>query len=108
MASEFRTQKVEETLMHLAAEFLQRESNRISLITVTGIKLADRYTKAVILLSVLPDHKAPEALDFVRRKRSEFKEYIKKHSKLQRLPLVDFEIDYGEKNRQRIEEISNQ
>ncbi len=104
--AQFRTQKIEETLMHLAAEFLQRESNRISLITVTGISLTNKFTKAVILLSVLPDHKAPEALDFVRRKRSEFKEYIKEHSKLQRIPLVDFEIDFGEKNRQRIEEIS--
>ena len=46
-------------------------------------------------------------LAFAKRKRSEFREYLKKHSALQRLPTVDFEIDYGEKNRQRIDEISN-
>ena len=106
--STFRTEKTEEMIMHLAANFLQRESNRISLITVTGIRLTDKFTKAVILLSVLPEHKGPEALDFVRRKRNEFKEYIKKNSRLQRIPLVDFEIDIGEKNRQLIDKISNE
>jgi ribosome-binding factor A len=92
--------------MHLAAEFLQHEANRSSLITVTGIRHTDRFTKATILLSVFPEDKQEEALDFAKRKRTEFKEFIKNHAKMRAIPFVDFEIDLGEKNRQRIEELS--
>jgi ribosome-binding factor A len=102
-----KDQRTEELLKHLAAEFLQRESNRQSLVTVTGIELYDKRTKANILITVFPEHKQFEALDFVRRKRSEFREYIKDHARIQRLPSIDFAIDMGEKNRQRIDEISN-
>jgi ribosome-binding factor A len=104
--SQFKEQKTEELLMHLAMEFLQRESNNTSLVTVTGIRLTDKMSKATILLSVFPEDKQAEALDFAKRKRTQFKEYVKEHAKMRVLPFVDFEIDFGEKNRQRIDELS--
>jgi 3-deoxy-D-arabino-heptulosonate 7-phosphate (DAHP) synthase len=70
-----KDQKIEELLKHLAAEFLQRESNRQSLVTVTGIELYDKRTKANILITVFPEAKQEAALDFARRKRSEFEIY---------------------------------
>lgn len=102
----YKEEKTEQLIRQLAADFLHRESNKSSLVTVTGVQLSDRLTKATILISVLPESKQQEALDFARRKRAEFKEYVKSHAKIGRIPLFDFEIDYGEKNRQRIEEIS--
>lgn len=102
----YKEEKTAELIRHLAADFLQAESNGSSLVTVTRVELANRLTKAIILISVLPEEKQTEALDFARRKRSEFREYVKKHAKIGRIPLFDFEIDYGEKNRQRIEAIS--
>jgi ribosome-binding factor A len=104
----YKEQKTEQLIRQLAADFLHLESNKSSLITVTGVRLTDRLTKAIILLSVLPEEKQAEALDFARRKRAEFKEYVKSHARIGHIPLFDFEIDYGEKNRQRIEEISAQ
>jgi ribosome-binding factor A len=103
----FREQKTEELIRHLAADFLQRESNRVSLITVTNVTMLDKLTKAMIYISVLPTDAEEDALDFVKRKRSEFREYLREHTKLQKLPFVDFAIDLGEKNRQRIDELSN-
>lgn len=103
--AQFKEQKIEELLAHLAAEYLRNESNRTSLITVTGAKVSSRFTKVTIMITVFPETKEVAALDFVRRQRREFKEYLKSHSRLQRLPLVDFEIDLGEKNRQRIDEL---
>jgi ribosome-binding factor A len=100
--------KTEELLKHLAAEFLQRESNRQSLVTVTGIELYDKRSKARILITVFPEDKQEAALDFARRKRSEFRDYLKKHARIHRLPQIDFDIDLGEKNRQRIDRISDQ
>lgn len=92
---------------HLAALFLSKESNGTSLITVTGISLSDKEDRAKILISVFPDDKEAEALEFVKRKRSEFREYVRDNSKIARLPMFDFEIDAGEKNRQRVEEVMN-
>jgi ribosome-binding factor A len=104
--TEFKEVKTENLIRELAAAFLQRESNGASLITVTRVVLTNRLTKAVIMISVLPEDKQDEAIDFARRKRAEFKEYVKKHAKIGRIPLFDFEIDIGEKNRQRIDELS--
>jgi hypothetical protein len=41
-------------------------------------------TKATILFSVFPEDKEEEALDFAKRKRSEFKEYLTAHSSVGR------------------------
>jgi ribosome-binding factor A len=104
--ADFKDIKLENLIRELAADFLQRESNGSSLVTVTRVVLTDRVTKATILLSVLPEDKQQEAVEFARRKRGDFKEYVKKHSRIGRIPLFDFEIDIGEINRQRIDELS--
>lgn len=103
----FREEKTEEMIRHLAAEFLQRESNRTSIVTVTGVHVTDKFAKAIIYLSVFPESKQKEAVEFANRNHREFREVLKKRTRFQRLPQVLFEIDYGEKNRQRIDEISN-
>ncbi|HEY9583438.1 MAG TPA: ribosome-binding factor A [Candidatus Paceibacterota bacterium] len=88
-----------------AAEFLQRESNYTSMITVTDISVSEKSDRATIFFTVLPEEKEKAALDFVKRKRTEFREFFKKNSRLRSLPFFDFEIDKGEKNRQKIDEI---
>jgi ribosome-binding factor A len=104
---QFKEEITEQMIRKLAADFLQLESNGSSLITVTRVVLSNRFTKATILFSVLPQDKQEEALKFILRKKRDFKEYVKTHGRIGRIPLFDFEIDYGEKNRQRIDEISN-
>ena len=103
-----RDERAEEFIKHLAAEFLQRESNGMSLITVTNVQLYNKRTRARILFTVLPEHKQPEAVDFANRKRNDFKDYVKKNARLQKLPQFEFAIDLGEKNRQRIDELSQE
>ncbi len=102
-----KEQKVEEILRHLAADFLQRESNRQSLITVTRVIISDKLREATVLITVLPEDKEQDALKFVRRQRNEFRESLKGKTRLQKLPRIDFDIDFGEKNRQRIDQLSN-
>ena len=98
-----KQEKVLQHLKDLAGEFLVRESNRTSLITVTGVVLTPDTKRAEILLSVLPKEKARAAVEFANRNRNEFREYIKKHSRMRILPFVHFSLDLGELNRQRIE-----
>lgn len=102
-----RDQKIKDEVRNLAAQFLQRESNHTSLITVTHVELTPDGKKAIIYFTVLPEDKQKGALDFAKRKRTEFRTYVKDKSRIGRLPFFDFEIDMGEKNRQRIDELLN-
>lgn len=98
--------RINDTIRQLAAKYLQRESNRTSLVTITNVNLYDHDTKATILFTVLPENKEKAALDFAKRHRAEFREYLKDHARLRVIPFVDFDIDRGEKNRQRVDEIT--
>jgi ribosome-binding factor A len=99
-------EKLSQELQQRAALFLQRESNGQSLITVTRCDLTDNQKYATIFISVLPVEKEDTAIEFVRRQRRDFLEYIRKETKIGRLPTINFELDMGEKNRQRIDELS--
>jgi ribosome-binding factor A len=100
-----REDKVSNIIKKLASEFLSRESNRTSLITITDVRMQDHERNAIILFTVLPENQAETALSFAKRKRSDFREHFKKHTRLKYIPRFDFEIDKGEKFRQRIDEL---
>lgn len=105
MASEFKEERMQQIIKELASEFLSKESNRQSLVTVTNVIFSTRSKQATILISVLPDHKSTAALDFAKRKRAELRAFIKAKSRLSILPFLDIELDFGEKNRQRVDEL---
>jgi len=96
-----------EYIREVAAEYLVRESNRDSLITVTGVELSDKESRARILVSILPTAKEGDALEFVQRKANDLRLYFMKKVRIRRAPRFTFAIDVGEKNRQRIDEISH-
>jgi ribosome-binding factor A len=102
MQSERQT-KIEEQLTHLAATFIERESNKTALITVTRAELRERGRKGVLFVSVLPESGEDAALNFLKRKRAELREYIKKQLPIHPLPFLDVEIDKGEKARHTID-----
>lgn len=91
-----------------AADFFNKESNRTSLITVTGAHISKDFSSATVYFTVFPDDHQEQVLHFARRRRADFKSYLKSHLHLRRIPFVDFKIDEGEKHRQRIDEISQE
>ena len=93
-------------IAHIAADYFARESSGTSLITVTRADMSPDLKRATIFLSILPRQSEGPALDFAQRRRSDFREYLKEHSRLKYLPVVDFELDSGEKNRQRIDQLT--
>jgi ribosome-binding factor A len=101
-----RQEKVAELLKKLAAEYLVRESNTSSLITVTRTDVASDLKKATIYFTVLPESEEQSVVEFLSRKEYDFKEHIKKNASLQYLPKTSFVLDLGEKNRIKIEELS--
>lgn len=98
--------KVAETIAHLAADFFARESNAQSLMTVTRAEVSPDLKNVNVFFTVLPEKFEANALAFAKRNRTDFREYVKKHTVLKFLPTFDFEIDYGEKNRQRIDDLT--
>jgi ribosome-binding factor A len=102
-----RYDRIAEEIKHKAAEFINIEAGKSSLITVTGIDLSKNFANAIILVSVFPEDKERAALNFLSRHAKEFRSYIKSHAKLKRLPRFEFAIDKGEKNRQRLDGLIN-
>lgn len=85
--------KVLSALEHTAAEFINRESNRQSLITVTRAELDDRGHEAFIFVSVYPDDKAHGAIDFLNRNVDEFKQFVRSRLKMHDIPRYRFMQD---------------
>lgn len=101
-----RQTQVAETLAHRAADFFARESNRQSLVTVTHANISPDLMNVTVFFTVMPEEQEEAVLHFAKRNRTEFREYLKEHARMKFLPNVDFEIDYGEKNRQRIDDLT--
>ena len=89
-----------------AAKFIQQEANPDPLITVTNATISPDYRKITIFVTTIPEDREDDALIFLKRNGSEFRHYIKKHSNMKIIPHVDFEIDYGERHRQNIDNIT--
>ncbi len=85
--------KVLSALEHTAAEFINRESNRQSLITVTHAELDDRGQEALIFVSVYPDERAHGAIDFLNRNVDEFKKFVRSRLKMHNIPRYRFMQD---------------
>lgn len=101
-----KNDKLKELIRELAAEYFSRESNRQSLITITDVELFSRSGKARILMTVLPESAESAAIEFAHRQLSDFRQYVMDKSRIGRIPFFEVAIDVGEKNRQRMDELS--
>ena len=116
-----RDERIKGILRDMGARFLSMNSNGSSLMTVTSVELTRDEKRATIFFTVFPRLPSPDglvnggqaekfektALEFAKRKRSDFKIFVKENSKLGKIPQLDFEIDFGEKNRQKIDSLLN-
>lgn len=100
-----RNEKLKDLIKETAANFLNIESNRVSMVTVTDVRISKDGKCATIFFTAYPNNKEKAALDFAKRKRTEFRNFAKENIKVGRIPFFDFEIDAGEKHRQKIDSI---
>lgn len=84
-------------IAHAAARFIVTESNGQSLITVTHARISSDSSKATVYVSIIPESAEADALNFLKRLRAPFRDWIKKEVRLKRIPLFDFEIDQHER-----------
>lgn len=102
-----RHEKILEALRATAAQFIAREANPQSLITVTRVELSPDSKRGRIFITVYPESHETAALGFANRNRGEFSVFFKKKVRGVFPPRVEFFIDKGEKNRQHLDELSN-
>lgn len=104
---QLRHDRIEELLHRLAAEFVRNESTGVSLLTITRVELNPSGKDAKIYFTTLPEDQEETAEKFLDRKTMEFKSFVKEKARIGMLPHLTFRIDYGERNRQRLDEISS-
>lgn len=105
ISGEQKDERLRDALMAAAASYFARESGNQSLITVTDAKVSDRGKKVDILISVYPPHRADAALDFILRHKSDLFEHMRDHVSLSHLPSIMVNLDHGEMNRQKVDEL---
>ena len=102
-----RHDRITSLYREFAADFIREEANTEPLITVTNVTTSSDYGRATIFVTVYPEKDEEYAINFLKRKGSEFRQFVKKSGNLKVIPFFEFEIDKGEKNRQRIDDIAN-
>jgi ribosome-binding factor A len=105
---EYHEEKTKDEIRKISSKFIERESNRNSMITVTDVYLSKDLKKSVIFVTVFPDKEEEVAINFLKRQRKDLRDFVRKSSKIGKVPFFDFAIDKGEKRRQRIEELLQQ
>lgn len=92
-------------IAHAAGIYITRESNGTSLITVTHADVSPDFANAMIFISVIPEDQEDQALEFLKRNRTDFRTWVAKEMRFKRVPMFDFSLDIGEKNRQAVQDI---
>ena len=100
-----REEKLNTHLQKVLAEFLREELGVSPLVSVTRVKVAHGLRSARAFITVFPEKDAATALAQLEKRHSALMRYLAAHTRIKYIPSVSFEIDLGEKNRQRIEEL---
>src|SRR3989344_1041561 len=102
-----RQHKVAEEIAHQGGEFIARYvKGGGALITVTRAEISPDLKNVTVFFTVLPESKEEESLKNLKRLRTDFHDFLKERTVLRNVPTVDFRIDLGEHNRQRIDELT--
>ncbi len=100
-----RLEKINKEMRKLFATFIERESNKQSLVTVTRCEISSNLKDITVFVSVLPTDQEDQVIAFLNRRKWDARDYVKKHIDIRVIPMVHFTIDHGEKNRQHIDEL---
>ena len=103
---EIKKERIAEILHRLAAKFVLEEGSKASLLTITRVEVSSTGKEAKIFFTTLPESQEDTALKFLERKFVEFKRYIRDESRIGLVPHIDFKIDYGERNSQRLDKLN--
>ncbi len=91
-------------ILEIASDWITRNSNRNSLITLTKSDTTTDGKKLLIFYTVIPEAQERPAHEFLTRNADIIRDYVKK--KMKREPAwFRFILDKGERNRERISDL---
>ena len=102
-----KLEKINKEMRKLFAQFIERESNKESLVTVTRCEISSDRKNIDVLVSVFPVDMEEKVIKFLDRRKWDARDYMKKRIQTRVIPFVNFKIDAGEKNRQKIDQLLN-
>lgn len=76
-----------------------------SIITITHIETSKDLKSAKIFISIFPEGEELAIMNLLKAKIKELREFIGSKIKMKFLPHLEFEVDKGEKERQKIEKL---
>ena len=88
-----RKEQYEKLIHKLTADFISRESNKTSLITVTRVDIDENLRSGIVLFTTLPKGNEAKVTDFLNRKRRDLHEYLKKNMRSRIVPSLQFIVD---------------
>lgn len=100
-----RLEKLNKEMRKAFGEFIERESNKQSLVTVTRCDTAPDLANVIVYVSVFPTDAEAPVINFLNRRKVDARTYMKSRVPIRRIPQVNFMIDLGEKNRQHIDQL---
>ncbi len=100
-----RLEKLNKEMRKAFGEFIERESNKQSLVTVTRCDTAPDLSNVIVFVSVFPTDSEEQVINFLNRRKVDARTYMKKRVSSRTIPQVNFMIDLGEKNRQHIDQL---
>jgi ribosome-binding factor A len=103
--AEQRQEKLNREFTRVFAKYIERESNKQSLITVTRCIISPNNKMVMVYLSILPQDKSEAAIAFLNRHKHQARDYLKKNIRTRIIPFVEFMVDSGELNRQKIDRL---
>lgn len=100
-----RQEKINSLIRNLAAEFLSRELDRKTLVSVTKIETSSDLKNAVVFIIVFPEKEEEKILEKIRP--GEFRNFVKENMKTKFLPAFEFRIDESLKKERKMDELIN-
>ncbi len=99
-----RQEKVNSLLRQFVSSFLVKEKGS-AIVTITRIETSKDLKIAKIFISIFPESKEIEMVKLLKSRIGELHRFIGSRIKMRFLPRLEFEIDKGEKERQKIEKL---
>lgn len=103
---DIKRERIAAMIHHLAAQFVLEEGSKSSLLTITRVEISPTGKETKIFFTTLPEDQEDTALKFLERKTKDFHRYARDNSRIGIVPHIDFKIDYGERNRQRLDKLT--
>ncbi|MBI4118308.1 MAG: ribosome-binding factor A [Parcubacteria group bacterium] len=103
-----RVEKASSALQKIVADFVEARAPKNTLLTVTDVAVSQDLRYIVAFVSVYPDVGDVSITKLLNADYRELNELIAKQADFKYMPKVVFEIDHGERNRQRIDELLSQ